>query len=116
MTFYVYMMASAPAGTLYTGSTDDLCRRVVEHRDKIMRGFTARYGVIRLVWFEPHDTRESAFRRERRIKDWNRRWKIELIERQNPHWEDLIATLEIGDNAEGFLRRMEKAPRAVATE
>jgi putative endonuclease len=107
MSFWTYMMASAPAGTLYTGSTDNLARRVVEHRDKALHGFTARYGVTRLVWFETHETRQSAFQRERRIKEWKRQWKIRLIEQSNPHWEDLIPGLELGDNAETFLRRLD---------
>jgi putative endonuclease len=67
MAFYTYILASAPCGTLYTGSTDNLGRRIYEHREKIRRGFTAKYDVTRLVWYEPHETRGGAFRRERRI-------------------------------------------------
>jgi putative endonuclease len=89
MAFYVYMLASQRNGTLYTGSTDDLARRVYEHQEKALRGFSAKYGVDKLVWFEAHDTRESAFQRERRIKEWKRAWKLELIERSNPGWRDL---------------------------
>ena len=93
MYFYVYILASQRDGTLYTGSTDDLFKRVAEHRDKQRPGFTARYGVTRLVWYERHDTREEAFRRERRIKEWRREWKLDLIERMNPAWDDLFETL-----------------------
>jgi putative endonuclease len=93
MAFYVYILASQRNGTLYTGSTDDLINRTVEHRDKVRQGFTARYGVNRLVWYELHDTRESAFLRERQMKKWNRAWKLELIERTNPGWRDLLDDL-----------------------
>jgi putative endonuclease len=89
--FYVYILASGRNGTLYTGSTDRLGRRVWEHKQKAVPGFTARYGVDQLVWYETHDTREAAFRRERQIKEWKRAWKIELIERFNPAWRDLYA-------------------------
>jgi putative endonuclease len=90
MAFYAYILASGPYGTLYTGSTDDLSRRLYEHREKIRPGFTARYNVTRLVWYEPYETREGAFRRERRIKEWRRRWKVELVESMNPTWADLF--------------------------
>ena len=89
MAFYTYILASAPAGTLYTGSTDNLFGRIALHREKALKGFTARYGVTRLVWFEEHESRDEAFRRERRIKEWRRRWKIRLIEAGNLHWIDL---------------------------
>ncbi|MDB5432502.1 MAG: nuclease [Caulobacter sp.] len=89
MAFYTYILASAPAGTLYTGSTDNLIGRLSLHREKSLAGFTATYGVTRLVWFEEHGSRHEAFCRERRIKEWRRRWKIELIERENPYWRDL---------------------------
>ncbi|SPU42237.1 GIY-YIG nuclease family protein [Brevundimonas diminuta] len=91
--FYVYILASRPNGTLYTGSTDDLLKRVVEHREKLRGGFTAMYDVSRLVWYEVHDSREAAFVRERRIKEWRREWKLDLIERMNPAWADLFETL-----------------------
>jgi len=84
MAFYVYIVASQRNGTLYTGSTDDLGRRIFEHREKTFPGFTAKHGVARLVWHEAHETRQSAFVRERRIKKWNRRWKLEMIERSIP--------------------------------
>ena len=96
MSFAVYILASRPNGTLYVGMTDTLGPRVWEHREKLRQGFTSRYGVDRLVWYEAHDTREGAFRRERRIKDWNRAWKIRLIEELNPRWIDLYETLNGG--------------------
>ncbi|NEX95297.1 GIY-YIG nuclease family protein [Caulobacter sp. 17J65-9] len=83
------MLASRRNGTLYIGMTDDLVRRVAEHKDKLRPGFTARYGVDRLVWYETFDGRESAFVRERQMKTWNRAWKLQLIEGENPEWEDL---------------------------
>jgi putative endonuclease len=91
--FHVYMLASRRNGTLYTGSTDDLLKRVWEHRTKARGGFTARHGVSRLVWFENHWSREAAFRRERQIKEWRRGWKLRLIEARNPTWRDLYEEL-----------------------
>jgi len=90
--FYVYILASGRNGTLYTGSTDSLATRVHAHKTKAVKGFTAKYGVDKLVWYECHDTRDSAFRRERQIKEWNRAWKLELIENDNPNWDDLYET------------------------
>ena len=89
MMFFAYLLASQPHGTLYVGMTDDLIRRVWEHKMKLVPGFTAKYGVGRLVWFEAHQTREAAWRREKQIKEWRRAWKIELTERDNPQWIDL---------------------------
>ncbi len=91
--FHVYLLASRPRGTLYVGVTSDLRRRVWEHKHKVVPGFTARYGVHRLVWFEPHETAESAIRREKQMKEWRRTWKIEIIECANPHWVDLYPSL-----------------------
>jgi putative endonuclease len=78
---------------LYIGSTDNLIRRVWEHRAKVREGFTKKYGVDKLVWYEVHETREGAFRRERQLKKWNRAWKLRLIERFNPGWRDLYDEL-----------------------
>jgi putative endonuclease len=89
MSFYVYILANRPDGVIYVGMTDDLARRVWEHRSGAVAGFTRRYGIKMLVWYEQHDSRETALQRERRIKKWNRAWKIELIERANPEWNDL---------------------------
>jgi putative endonuclease len=93
MAFHVYILASRRNGTLYIGSTDDLYRRTTEHKAHSFGGFTAKYDVTRLVWFEEHETRESAFIRERRMKEWNRAWKVKLIERSNPGWRDLFAAM-----------------------
>ncbi|MEW6357133.1 MAG: GIY-YIG nuclease family protein [Planctomycetota bacterium] len=88
-TLYVYILASKRNGTLYIGVTSDLAKRVWEHREKLINGFTKEYGVDRLVWYEAHGTAESAIAREKRIKKWRRAWKIALIEKENPHWKDL---------------------------
>ena len=96
MGFHVYIMASGPYGTLYVGQSEDLPRRVSEHRHKLLPdGFTARYQVTKLVWFEEQPSREAALIRERRIKEWRRAWKIELIEAMNPQWEDLYPRLDL---------------------
>ena len=91
--FYTYILASRRNGTLYTGSTEDLGVRVQQHKEKTIRGFTAKYGVDKLVWFEPHPSRDQAFQRERRIKEWRRSWKLQLIEAMNPDWLDLYERL-----------------------
>lgn len=93
MAFYVYIMASQKNGTLYTGHTDDISRRAFEHREGLLPGFSRKYRTKRLVWYEVHDSRESALTRERQIKKWNRAWKIELIETRNPQWRDLYLEL-----------------------
>jgi len=86
-------MASQRHGTLYIGVTNNLIRRVYEHREKITPGFTAKYNVNRLVWFDQTDSIESAIQNEKRLKHWQRAWKIEMIEKANPEWEDLYASL-----------------------
>jgi putative endonuclease len=93
--FYVYLLASKPYGTLYIGVTSDLAKRVFEHKSKAVPGFTARYGVDILVWFEALDSVEAAIRREKQIKEWKRGWKFNLIERDNPHWIDLYPSLSL---------------------
>jgi putative endonuclease len=85
----VYLLASQRNGTLYTGVTSSLLPRIHQHRIGAVRGFTRQYGVKLLVWFEQHPTMESAILREKRIKKWNRAWKLELIEAANPDWRDL---------------------------
>ncbi|MEM6476542.1 MAG: GIY-YIG nuclease family protein [Pseudomonadota bacterium] len=85
----VYLMASAKHGTLYLGVTSDLIQRVAQHRAGTFGGFTAKYGIKRLVWFEQHSTMELAIHREKRIKKWRRAWKVELIEESNRGWRDL---------------------------
>jgi len=85
----VYILASKRNGTLYTGVTSDLVKRVYEHKNDLIDGFTKRYQVHHLVWFEPHEDMESAILREKRIKTWKRNWKLNLIEKMNPDWLDL---------------------------
>jgi putative endonuclease len=85
----VYILASQRNGTLYTGVTSDLIARIYQHREGKLDGFTKEHGVHRLVWFESHETMESAITREKRIKKWLRAWKVDLIETNNPRWLDL---------------------------
>lgn len=89
----VYILASMPKGTLYIGVTSNLGKRVAQHRSGHVPGFTARYGVKRLVYFELHDRMDGAIQRERQLKAWRRAWKIELIETANPEWKDLYGNL-----------------------
>jgi putative endonuclease len=90
---YVYMMASKRHGTIYVGVTADLPRRAWEHKEGIVPGFTRRYHIHNLVWFELHDTIESAIQREHNIKHWPRRWKTKLVDDMNPDWDDLYPTI-----------------------
>ena len=85
----VYLLASGFHATLYTGVTSNLTGRVWQHREEVTGGFTKRYGVKRLVWFEVHETMESAIQREKSIKRWHRQWKIQLVEAENSTWRDL---------------------------
>jgi len=85
----VYLVASGFHGTLYIGVTSNLVGRLYQHREGVTDGFSKRYGVKRLVWFELHGTMETAIKREKSIKRWQRQWKIELIERENPTWRDM---------------------------
>lgn len=85
----VYLLASGFNGTLYTGVTSNLIGRIWQHRNEVVTGFTSRYGVKRLVWFETGESMEAVIRREKQIKRWRRGWKIELIEAGNPAWRDL---------------------------
>ncbi len=91
--FYVYIMASRRNGTLYIGVTSNLAQRVWEHREGLREGFTKRYGVKQLVYYELFEEAEFALLRETRLKRWNRAWKIALIEEMNPDWADLYGTL-----------------------
>jgi putative endonuclease len=90
---YVYIIASARNGTIYIGSTNDLVRRVWEHREGIIPGFTKQHGCKMLVWYEPHGSLESARVQEFRMKDWHRQWKIRQIEGLNPDWADLYGRI-----------------------
>jgi putative endonuclease len=85
----VYILASKRNGTLYVGVTSDLVKRVWQHRSDLVEGFTKRYSVHMLVYYELHTSMREAIRREKQVKKWNRAWKIELIEQENPHWRDL---------------------------
>jgi len=89
----VYLLASERNGTLYVGVTSDLIKRVWEHKTDAADGFSKRYGVHMLVWYEVHETMESAIAREKAIKEWQRAWKLELIEKTNPEWRDLYSEL-----------------------
>jgi putative endonuclease len=91
--YYVYLLAGRRHGTLYLGITSDLTRRVSEHTTKAVSGFTAKYGVERLVWFEAYDDPTAAVTREKALKKWRRDWKIRLIEEQNPEWRDLFPAI-----------------------
>lgn len=91
--YFVYMLASKPQGTLYVGVTNDIIRRVAEHRQNLVPGFTKKYGVHLLVWFEEYGDINAAIAQEKRLKRWRRDWKRSLIEQQNPHWADLFPAL-----------------------
>lgn len=91
--YFVYILANKKYGTLYVGLTDDLSRRIYEHKNKIYEGFTKQYDVKMLVYFEKHLTPEDAMKRESQLKKWKREWKIELIEKDNPDWCDLSVDL-----------------------
>ena len=88
-TFYVYIMASKKNGTLYIGMTNNLVRRVYEHKTNMNEGFTQKYGVHRLVYYESTNDVTAAITREKQMKKWKREWKINLIEERNPNWDDL---------------------------
>jgi putative endonuclease len=89
----VYILASKRNGTLYIGVTSDLVKRIWEHKNNMVDGFTKRYNVHQLVWYELHESMESAITREKRLKNWKRKWKLELIERRNPKWIDMYSTI-----------------------
>jgi len=87
--FYVYVLASRRNGTLYVGVTSNLVQRAWQHREGFVSSITKEHDVKKLVWYEQHETAESAIKREKQIKKWNRAWKVELIETVNPYWNDL---------------------------
>jgi len=91
--YHVYILASGLGGTLYVGVTSNLVDRVHEHREKRIKGFTQRYGVSRLVYFEAFGEVADAIHREKQLKRWNRAWKVRLIEEKNPNWEDLYLAI-----------------------
>ena len=86
---YVYIMSNAKNGTLYIGVTNDLIRRIYEHKNKAIKGFTSRYNLEKLVYYEIFDSEIEAIQREKTLKRWNRNWKKDLIEQMNPEWKDL---------------------------
>lgn len=90
---FVYIMASRRNGTIYLGVTSDLPKRVWEHQEGIIKGFTQRYGCKMLVWFERHEDIEEAIKREKQMKEWKRAWKLRVIEEMNPGWDDLFETI-----------------------
>ena len=90
---YVYMLASQRNGTLYIGVTSNLIKRTWEHKINVVEGFTKKYGVHTLVWYEAHETMDSAIQREKVLKKWRRKWKIGLIESFNPDWTDLYEAI-----------------------
>ncbi|MEW6041839.1 MAG: GIY-YIG nuclease family protein [Elusimicrobiota bacterium] len=91
--YYVYVMASKKEGVLYIGVTNDIIRRVYEHKNDLTEGFTKKYRVHKLVYFETTNDIESAIQREKQMKKWYRKWKVELIEKMNPEWKDLYDKL-----------------------
>jgi putative endonuclease len=95
MTYYVYLLASKKHGTLYLGVTNDIVRRVHEHRTDAVKGFTSRYGVHKLVWLEIYDDALTAIAREKQLKKWRRDWKVRLIEEHNPAWDDLYPGISV---------------------
>ncbi len=96
MAYYVYLLASDKYGTLYLGVTNDIVRRIFEHKSKTVAGFTKRYAVDKLVWFEIYDDALTAIAREKELKKWRREWKIKLIEEKNPQWIDLYPEIAAG--------------------
>ncbi len=91
--FYVYILCNKRNGTLYTGVTSDIVKRVYEHKNDLVEGFTKKYNVHHLVWYEIHESAESAIVREKQIKKWKRAWKLKIIEKENPQWIDLYKSI-----------------------
>ena len=93
--FYLYILASKRNGTLYIGVTSDLVQRIWQHKNKLVEGFTEKYNVNKLVYYEAHSDAESAITRERQMKKWRRAWKMRLIEGRNPEWRDLFSDIRL---------------------
>ena len=91
--YYVYILSSKRNGTLYTGVTSDIIKRIYEHKQNVVKGFTNKYNIHQLVWYEMYETAESAINREKQIKKWKRAWKLRLIEKENPEWIDLYESI-----------------------
>ncbi|MGD9815845.1 MAG: GIY-YIG nuclease family protein [Hyphomonadaceae bacterium] len=110
---WVYILASGRNGTLYTGSARVLSDRIYQHREGLIHGFTRKYGVTRLVWFEAHDCVAAAYKREQLIKRWRRAWKLALIEKLNPQWLDLYPSIAgFGPPLDHVLRSSASPPHA----
>lgn len=90
---YIYIISNKPNGVLYTGVTSDLKKRIWQHKQGNIEGFSKKYNLKKLVWFEVHDDISEAIKREKQLKKWNRDWKLKLIEEVNPNWNDLFKTL-----------------------
>jgi putative endonuclease len=111
--YYVYILTNEKNGMFYTGVTNDLIRRVVEHRMKLINGFAEKYNLLKLVYFETHKYINDAIEREKRIKKWNRSWKIHLIEKQNKEWRDLLMDFVSEEDIKSiteFLREQNQIP------
>jgi len=93
MNYFVYIIASRKDGAIYIGVSNDIVRRIYEHRNKVVRGFASKYNITLLVWFETYDDPILAISREKELKKWKRSWKIQLIEKQNPQWNDLYDSI-----------------------
>ncbi|MCX6166297.1 MAG: GIY-YIG nuclease family protein [Ignavibacteriae bacterium] len=110
--YFVYILASKKNGTLYIGITNNLIRRIVEHKEKIIKGFTAKYDIDKLVYYETYNYVNDAIKREKDLKEWHRKWKIRLIEKENKEWRDLFYDLvseeEIKEMKELILIREEE--------
>ncbi|NDE90191.1 MAG: GIY-YIG nuclease family protein [Alphaproteobacteria bacterium] len=91
--FFVYILTNKKHGTLYIGMTNNIGRRIYEHQNGLIEGFTKKYNLKKLIYYEHYETHDEAFTRERRLKDWNRDWKIKLIETNNPEWKDISTEL-----------------------
>jgi putative endonuclease len=88
-----YLLASKRNGTLYAGATSDLAKKIWEHRNNLVEGFTTKHGIHQLVWYELHESMDSAILREKRLRGWKRKWKVQLIESTNPNWVDLYSRI-----------------------
>jgi len=93
MSYYVYIIASRKDGAIYIGVTNNIVRRIYEHRTKAVKGFTSKYNIMRLVWFQIYHDPISAISREKELKKWKRSWKVQLIEARNPRWNDLYESI-----------------------
>ena len=111
-TYFVYIVTSKRNGTLYTGVTNDLVRRVAEHKAGLVPGFTKKYKVDKLMWFETHNSIEAAIVREKQIKEWKREWKIDLFRDSNPDWSDLYPGLTRGPSPPAVSSRRKPGPNS----